>query len=107
MSVDLDRLKPGTQVQFPGKDEVVTLVAVTPGPFWVFFTDGPSGQGRHVLAEAELDGIQIPDKPDELRFDGDPAQFRLGVEAHRIDVAFAYEHGGGRGFEHPAAASPA
>ena len=27
----------------------------------------------------------------ELRFDGDPVQFRLGVEARRIDIAFAYE----------------
>ena len=91
LSVDLDRLKPRTQVRFPGVDELVTLVAVTPGPYWEFYFDGPSGPGRRVLAESELDGIQIFDEPDELRFDGDPLQFRLGVEAQRIDVAFAYE----------------
>ena len=91
MSVDLDRLKPRTQVRFPGVDELVILVAVTPGPYWEFYFDGPSGPGRRVLAESELDGIQIFDEPDELRFDGDPLQFRLGVEAQRIDVAFAYE----------------
>ena len=91
MSVDLDRLKPRTQVRFPGIDELVTLVAVTPGPYWEFYFDGPSGPGRRVLAESELDGIQIFEEPDELRFDGDPLQFRLGVEAQRIDVAFAYE----------------
>ena len=28
LSVDLDRLKPGTQVRFPGEDELVTLMAV-------------------------------------------------------------------------------
>jgi hypothetical protein len=44
-----------------------------------------------VLAEAELEGIQISDEPDELRFDGDPMQFRFGVEARRIDIAFTYE----------------
>ncbi len=44
-----------------------------------------------MLAESELDGIQISDEPEELRFDDDPLQFRLGVEAQRIDVAFAYE----------------
>ena len=91
MSVDLDRLKPRTQVRFPGLDELVTLVAVAPGAYWEFYFDGPSGPGRRVLAESELDVIQISDEPDELRFDGDPLQFRLGVEAQRIDVAFAYE----------------
>jgi superfamily II DNA or RNA helicase len=91
LSVDLDRLKPRTQVRFPGLDELVTLVAVAPGAYWEFYFDGPSGPGRRVLAESELDVIQISDEPDELRFDGDPLQFRLGVEAQRIDVAFAYE----------------
>src|SRR6266545_2030205 len=91
LSVDLDRLKPRAQVRFPGLDELVTLVAVTPGPYWEFYFDGPSGQGRRVLAESELDSIQIADDLDELRFDGDPLQFRLGVEARRIDVAVSYQ----------------
>jgi superfamily II DNA or RNA helicase len=91
VAVDLDRLKPRAQIRFPSTDEVVTLVAVTSGPFWEFYFDGPSGPGRRVLHEAELDGIEIFDEPDELRFDGDPLQFRLGVEAQRIQVAFSYE----------------
>jgi superfamily II DNA or RNA helicase len=69
---------------------MVTLVAVTRGPFWEFFFDGPSGQGKHVLAESELAGIEIADEVNELRFDGDPVQFRLGVEARRISIAFTY-----------------
>src|SRR5436190_7330198 len=73
------------------RDEVVTLVAVTPGPFWEFFFDGPSGPGKHVLAESELATVEVIETPGELRFDGDPFQFRLGVEARRIDIAFAYE----------------
>ena len=91
VSVDLERLKPQAQVRFPGRDEVVTLVAVTPGPFWEFFFDGPSGPGKHVLSESELAGIEIVDALAILRFDGDPIQFRLGVEARRIEIAFAYE----------------
>ena len=91
MTADLERLKPSAKVRFPGRSEVVTLIAVTPGPFWEFFFDGPSGPGKQVLAESELGGIETVDVPTELRFDGDPVQFRLGVEARRIDIAFAYE----------------
>jgi superfamily II DNA/RNA helicase len=91
VGVDIERLKPKAQVRFPGRDDVVTLVAVTPGPFWDFFFDGPSGPGKHVMAETELDGIEIVERLEALRFDGDPVQFRLGVEARRIEVAFAYE----------------
>jgi SNF2 family DNA or RNA helicase len=90
LSIDLDRLKAKAQVRFPGRDELVTLVAVSRGPFWEFFFDGPSGQGKHVLAESELDGVEIADELDDLRFDGDPVQFRLGVEARRISIAFTY-----------------
>ena len=91
MAVDVERLQPGGQVRFPGRTDVVTLVAVGRGPFWEFFYDGPSGPGKQVLAEPELAGIEVIDRLSELRFDGDPAQFRLGVEARRIDIAFAYE----------------
>jgi superfamily II DNA or RNA helicase len=91
VAVDVERLQPGIQVRFPGRDEAVSLVAVRPGPFWEFFFDGPSGQGKHVLAESELGGIEVIETLGELRFDGDPVQFRLGVEGRRIDIAFAYE----------------
>jgi hypothetical protein len=84
LAVDLERLKPKAQVRFPMRDEVVTLVAVTPGPFWEFFFDGPSGPGKHVLAESELSGIELVEATGALRFDGDPVQFRLGIEAHRL-----------------------
>lgn len=91
MAVDLERLQPSAQVRFPGEDHVVTLVAVSTGPFWEFFFKGPSGPGTRILAEAELDGIELIEALDELRFDGDPMQFRLGVEGRRIEIAFAYE----------------
>ncbi len=74
MAVDIERLKPRTQVRLPGRTEVVTLIAVTPGPFWEFFFDGPSGPGKQVLAESELAGVEIVDTVTELRFDGDSVQ---------------------------------
>jgi superfamily II DNA or RNA helicase len=89
--VDIHRLQPNAKVRLPGRGEVVTLVKVTPGPFWEFFVDGPFGPAKHVLAESELDGLELIDDSDELRFDSDPLQFRLGVEAQRIDIAFAYD----------------
>jgi superfamily II DNA or RNA helicase len=81
-------------VRFRSLDEVVTLVAVTRGPFWEFYFDGPSGPGKRILAEAELVEIELVEGADELRYDGDPVRFRLGIEARRIDVAFAYDMAG-------------
>jgi len=89
--VDIHRLQPNAKIRLPGHREVVALVKVTPGPFWEFFVDGPAGPSKHVLAESELDGLELIDDQGELRFDGDPLQFRLGVEAQRIDIAFAYD----------------
>ena len=91
MPVDVERLQQGAQVRFPGRDEAVSLIAVRPGPFWEFYFDGPSGPGKYVLAESELTNVEVIDTLGELRFDGDPFEFRLGVEARRIDIAFAYE----------------
>jgi hypothetical protein len=59
LAIDLERIKPKAQVRFPMREEVVTLIAVTPGAFWEFFFDGPSGPGKHVLAESELSGIEL------------------------------------------------
>jgi Regulator of chromosome condensation (RCC1) repeat len=91
VAADLDRLKPRAQVRFPGHPHAVTLVAVTPGPFWEFFFEGPSGTGKQVLAEAELATIELVESLDEVHFEADPEHFRLGVEARRIDIAFAYD----------------
>jgi len=91
VAVDIERLQPGVQVRFPDRTEAVTLIAVRPGPFWEFYFDGPSGPGKRVLAESELAGVEVIETMGELRFDGNPVPFRLGVEARRIDIAFVYE----------------
>lgn len=91
MGVDLDRLRPDARVRFPGSADVVTLVRVTGGPFWEFFFDGPAGPGKRVLGEEELEGIELIEELGQLPFDADPVKFRLGIEAQRIQIAFAYE----------------
>jgi hypothetical protein len=92
--MDVDRLQPGARVRFAGRQEAAYLVAVRPGPFWEFYFDGPSGPGKYVLSESELGAIDFIETLKELRFDGDSGQFRLGVEARRIEIAFAYEMAG-------------
>ena len=92
--MDLERLRPDARVRLPQSDEVVTLVRVTTGPFWELFFEGPSGTGKRYLAEDELADIELIDDLDELHFDGDARQFRLGIEAQRIQIAFAYEMAG-------------
>jgi hypothetical protein len=69
----------------------MTVVAATSEPLWDFYFDGPPDPGKRTLPESELSGIEIVEAPESLSFDGDPVQFRLGLEARRIRIAFAYE----------------
>ncbi len=89
--MDIEGLTTGANVRFPGQSDVVTLVAVHRGSYWQFFFDGPNGTGKRVLPENELSGIELVERPAEITFDGDPAAFRLGIEARRIGIAFAYD----------------
>ncbi len=91
MAVDVEQLKPDARVRFPGQSEPVTLIAVKPGPFYDFFFVGPAGPDRITLAEKELGGIEIVEAVSALPFDADPSRFRLGIEARRIETAFAYD----------------
>ena len=75
---DLSRLTPEACVRWPG--DAVTLVSVRQGPFWEFVFRGPSdGFGEVTLPEDELPGSSS--SANGPLFDGDPRQFRLGVEA--------------------------
>jgi superfamily II DNA or RNA helicase len=91
MTFDLNRLVPGALVELPNKAQPVTLVAVQPGPFWKVHFEGPDGTGKATFSEEELAEIVILERPTTMAFDGDPYLFRLGVEAHRIQVAFAHD----------------
>src|ERR1022692_3211738 len=91
MTFDASRLTPDAAIRLPGAQDVVTLIAVKAGPFWTLTYDGPDGLGQVTLSEEELAAVELIESRGELRFDGDPLQFRLGVEAQRIDIAFAWE----------------
>jgi superfamily II DNA or RNA helicase len=88
---DLDRLVPGALVQLPNKAHPVTLVAVQPGAFWKLHFEGPDGTGKATFSEDELAEIIILERPTTASFNGDAHLFRLGIEAHRIQVAFAHD----------------
>lgn len=91
MTFDLGQLVPGALVQLPNKAQPVTLVAVQSGAFWKLHFDGPEGTGKATFSEDELADIVILERPTLAACDGDAHLFRLGVEAHRIQVAFAHD----------------
>ncbi len=91
MSFDPGRLTPDTTIRLPGGADVVTLIAVKPGPFWTLTYDGAAGLGKVTLSEEELAKVEVIERSSPLRFDADPHRFRLGVEAHRIGVAFEHD----------------
>ncbi len=85
------QLLAGARIRLPGVGGVVTLLSVRPGPFWDLVYDGPSGLGRLTLAEDELGAVEVLGDGGAPRFDGEPAEFRLAVEARRIKVAFTHD----------------
>jgi superfamily II DNA/RNA helicase len=91
VTFDPARLVPGARLVLPGSGEEVRLLTVAPGPFYDLVYEGPTGLGRVTLAEDELGGVRLVDTPERLPFDADPALFRLGIEARRIQVSFEHD----------------
>lgn len=89
--IDLDRLSPGTRLRLPGSGTLVELLHVRPGTFWELTYRGEDGPGVLTLAEDELDQLELVKEPDRGAFDTDPRLFRLGIEARRIQIAFAHD----------------
>jgi len=82
---------PGAVLRLPGITGEVVLEAVRPGPFWTLTYDGLAGLGKVTLSEEELANVEVVARSSVPRFDADPHRFRLGVEAHRIKVAFEHD----------------
>ena len=91
MTFDASRLTPDAAIRLPGAQDVVTLIAVKAGPFWTLTYDGPDGLGQVTLSEEELAAVELIERSATPAFNADPHRFRLGVEAHRIKVAFAHD----------------
>jgi hypothetical protein len=62
----------------------VKLISVEPGAFWSFVYEHTDGLDRVTLSEEELGEVELFEVTETPAFDGDPEQFRLGLEARRI-----------------------
>ena len=91
MTFDASRLTPEAAIRLPGAQEVVTLIAVRAGPFWTLTYEGAGGLGQVTLSEEELAAIEVVERSKGIAFDAEPHRFRLGVEAHRIKIAFTHD----------------
>lgn len=91
MTFDASRLTPEAAIRLPGAQGVVTLIAVRAGPFWTLTYEGAGGLGQVTLSEEELGAIEVIERSAGPAFDADPHRFRLGVEAHRIKIAFTHD----------------
>jgi len=92
MSTDPDMIVAGASVRLPGHTEVVRLTSVISGPFWKLYferTDGTTD--KETLSEEELADLEVVEVQAVLPLDGDPHEFRLAIEAHRIKVSFAHD----------------
>ena len=91
VAVDVERLKPGTQVRFPGRMRLFRWSRCARGRSGSSTSTARPGRASTCWPSRSWPASRSSRLSSELRFDGDPVQFRLGVEARRIDIAFAYE----------------
>lgn len=88
----IDALKPGSTVRGALFPEPVQVIVCTPlGRSFKLVGKGlDSGRVYEpVLDSSQLAALQI--SPEQPPFDGDPMQFRLGVEALRLTLAYEYD----------------
>jgi hypothetical protein len=91
--VRANRLARGAKVRLLPTGETVTLKPVNLGPFWEFLYETSGGVlGQLTVPKGDVPCLRVVDEPDRIPFDGDPALFRLGVEAHRIRAAFTHDY---------------
>lgn len=87
-----DALRPGAIITGPLLPEAVEVIAVIPmGTSVKVVGKGlTTKQVREpILSEAQLAQLHIT--PARAPFDGDPARFRLGIEAQRLGLAYEYD----------------
>jgi SNF2 family DNA or RNA helicase len=91
-SPTISDLSPGVIVQGPILPEPVEVLAtVAVGSSVKLIGKGvQTGQLRDPILSPEQ-VAQLTLTPKELPFDGDPARFRLGIEAHRLGLAYEYD----------------
>lgn len=90
--MDIGRLHSGVRISGPLLPESVEVLAVLPmGGFHKIIGRGTrSGLAREiVLSDAQLSQLTVA--PTSAALDGDANRFRLGVEAHRLGLAYEYD----------------
>jgi hypothetical protein len=90
--MDTSVLKPNHIVRgaiFPEPVKIITTVPV--GDSIKLIGEGMQSGRVHqpILTAAQIATLEI--SPESMPFDGDPARFRLGVEAVRLGLAYEYD----------------
>src|ERR1700687_5273847 len=85
-------LKPGIIVRGPVLPEPVEVLVVTPLGDVIKLVGEDQKSGQVHQRFLRLDQLQFLDAtPEREPFDGDPARFRLGIEAARLGLAYEYD----------------
>jgi hypothetical protein len=90
--MDTVELKPNHIVRgaiFPEPVKIITIVPV--GDSIKLIGEGTETGQVHqpILTMAQIAALEI--SSDQMPFDGDPARFRLGIEALRLGLAYEYD----------------
>src|SRR5213076_2719790 len=90
--MNASELKPGIIVRGPVLPEPIEVLVVTPLGDVVKIVGAGQKTGQVHQRVLRLDQLQFLDAtPEREPFDGDPARFRLGVEAARLGLAYEYD----------------
>jgi hypothetical protein len=87
-----DRIQVGVIVDGPLLPEPIRVLALVPlGASVKLIGQGLRSNQVHnpILTPAQLDQLTVT--PLQAAFDGDPARFRLGIEAQRLALAYEYD----------------
>ena len=92
--MNANELKPGMIVRGPVLPEPIEVLVVTPlGDVIKIVGAWPEGQARSISGSSpprpQLKLLEAT--PEREPFDGDPARFRLGIEAARLGLAYEYD----------------
>lgn len=90
--MNANELKPGIIVRGPVLPEPIEVLVVTPLGDVVKLTGAGQKTGQVHQRVLHPDQIQLLEAtPEREPFDGDPARFRLGIEAARLGLAYEYD----------------
>ena len=90
--MNANELKPGIIIRGPVLPEPIEVLVVTPLGDMIKIVGAGQKTGQvhqRVLHFEQLQSLEAT--PERAPFDGDPARFRLGIEAARLGLAYEYD----------------